>query len=224
MYTVMPPIRSARRIHFRHNQRKMKNEGEIIYKKWDKAIKEKSVIEISNLLAKFPQLINQGIIHYRGNGTTFQTLPLNMVNSSLEATKLLVERGADPNEYGEGNVLAIHNASTEVTKFLISKGADVNKIGAEECTPIMYEVYMHNYENVEVLIEKGADVNYQSQYDGYSSLHWASRKGNLELVKLLIKNGADINFVNKENKTPKDLAKENNHDSVFKYLEKMESE
>ena len=201
----------------------MSNKGEMVYNRWDKAIKEKDLLEISTLLAKYPKLINQGIIHYRGNGTTFQTLPLNMVNDSIDATILLIEHGANPNEYGDGNVLALHNASPEVTKYLISKGAEVNKIGYEECTPIMYEAYMHNYENVKILIEKGAEVNYQSQYDGYSSLHWAARKGDLEMIKLLIKNGAHINSVNKENQTPKDLAKENNHDSVFEYLTKMES-
>ena len=201
----------------------MSKKGKSVYKEWEKAIKEKNLKIITNLLMEHPKLINQGIIHYRGNGTTFQTLPLNMVNDSLEATKLLLDKGADPNEYGDGNVLAIHNASPEVTKYLISRGANVNKIGAEECTPIMYEVYMHNYENIEILLENGADINYQSQYDGYTSLHWASRKGDLEMVKLFINNGANINSLNNENQTPKDLAKENNHDNVFAYLEKLEN-
>lgn len=201
----------------------MDNKGKIVYNKWDKAIKDRDLFEISNLLTEYPKLINQGIIHYRGNGTTFQTLPLNMVNDSIGVTKLLIEKGADPNEYGDGNVLALHNANSEVTKYLISKGADVNRIGYEECTPIMYEVYMHNNENVKILIEKGADVNYQSQYDGYSSLHWAARKGDLDMIKLLIKNGANINSVNNEKQKPKDLAKENVHDSIFEYLEKLEN-
>lgn len=201
----------------------MSEKGKAIYKKWDKAIKEKDVKAISTLLLEYPKLINQGIIHYRGNGTTFQTLPLNMVNNSLEATKLLLKNGADPNEYGDGNVLAIHNASFEVTKYLLSQGVNVNQIGYEECTPIMYEVYMHNYENVNILIENGADINYQRKHDGYTSLHWAARKGDLKLVKLLIENGANINSVNKEHKTPKDLARENKYNKVFEYLQKMET-
>ncbi len=201
----------------------MNKKGKSIYEKWDKAIKKRDLKEISILLTEYPKLINQGIIHYRGNGTTFQTLPLNMVNDSIEATKLLVEKGADPNEYGDGNVLALHNANTEVTKYLISKGADVNRIGYEECTPIMYEVYMHNIENVEILIEMGAKVNYQRQHDGYSSLHWAARKGDIKIIKLLMKNGANINSVNNENQTPKDLAKENGHDDIFEYLEQFEN-
>lgn len=53
------------------------------------------------------------------------------MNQSLEAAKLLIENGADPNEYGDGNVIALHNASAEVTAYLIKKGAEVNLVGAE---------------------------------------------------------------------------------------------
>ena len=200
----------------------MSNNGKAIYDTWDKAIKEIDLKAITKLLQAYPKLINQGIIHYRGNGTTYQTLPLNMVNRSLEAAKLLIENGADPNEYGDGNVLALHNASSDVTKYLISKGADVNRIGYEECSPIMYEVYMHNKENVKLLLENGANVNYQRKYDGYTSLHWAARKGDLEIVKLLISNGAIPTITNNNNETPKDLAKANDHKSVFDHLSNTE--
>lgn len=196
----------------------MSSKGAAIYKDWEKAIKMLDLNAIDNFLMDYPKLINQGIIHYRGNGTTFQTLPLNMVNKSLAATKLLIEKGADPNEHGDGNVLALHDASIEVIKYLISMGADVNRIGYEACTPIMYEVYMHNHENVQILIANGADVNYQSAYDGYTSLHWAARKGDLQLVQLLLKNGATINVQNNKKQTPLDLAKENNQEDVFVYL------
>ena len=196
----------------------MSAKGAAIYKDWDKAIKILDLDSIARLLIDYPKLINQGIIHYRGNGTTYQTLPLNMVNKSLAATRLLIENGADPNEYGDGNVLALHDASTDVTKYLISKGADVNRIGYEACTPIMYEVYMHNHENVQILIANGAAVNYQSEYDGYTSLHWAARKGDLQLVQLLLKHGATINVENNKKQTPLDLAKENNREAVFVYL------
>lgn len=199
----------------------MSKKGEAIYKKWDKAIKDIDLDAISNLIKESPKLINQGIIHYRENGTIYQTLPLNMVNNSLEATKLLIENGADPNEHGEGNVLALHNASAEVTKYLISIGADVSLVGYEECSPLMYEVYMQNYENVNILIVNGADVNYQSQYDGYTSLHWASRKGDIVLVKTLLQNGANPKTLNRENQSALDLAESNNHDDVYDYLKNV---
>ena len=196
----------------------MSKKGKSTYERWEKAIKEYDLKAISNLISEYPNLVNQGIIHYRKNGTTFQTLPLNMVNSSLEATKILIDNGADLNEHGDGDVLAIHNATSDVLKYLILKGVDVNRIGAEACSPLMYEVYMHNYENIHILIENGADLNYQSAYDGYTSLHWAARKGDLKVVKLLVENGAKISTLNNEKQTPRDLAKENEYDNIYEYL------
>lgn len=198
----------------------MSAEGKAIYDRWDEAIKARDVTAMAELILASPKLINQGIIHYRGNGTTFQTLPLNLVNNSLEATKLLIEHGADPNEYGDGHVLALHNASLEVTKYLLSKGAEVNRIGYEECTPIMYEVYMHNYENVEVLIEHGAQVAYQRKLDGYTSLHWAARKGDLKMVQLLLKHGAPLNARNDDYKRPIDVAQEHGHQAIVAFLKR----
>ena len=200
----------------------MNKKGKSIYKKWDKAIKEKDLKTISNLILEHPKLINQGIIHYRGNGTTFSNLPLHMVNTSLEASKKLIESGADPNKYGDGNVLALHNASIEVTRYLISVGAEVNKIGYEECTPIMYEVYMNNNNNVEYLIERGAHVNYQRTLDGYTSLHFACQKGGVEMISLLLRNGASIDMKNDINQTPVDIVKERNYTEALALFHKSE--
>ena len=69
----------------------MSNKGKSIYDQWDFAIKERDIAAMSQLLSQYPKLVDQGIIHYRGNGTTFQTLPLNMVNDTLAIAKLLLE-------------------------------------------------------------------------------------------------------------------------------------
>jgi len=202
----------------------MKQAGKIIYEKWEDAITKLDTDSIAHLIKEYPALINQGIIHYRGNGTTFQTLPLNLVNQSKEASKLLIDAGADPNEYGDGNVLALHNASPNVTQYLISKGAEVNKIGYEECTPLMYEVYMHNHENVKLLLDNGANVNYQRSSDGYSSLHWAARKGDLKLVKLLVAYGAKTETVNHKGQKAVSLAIECKYPEIEVYLQSLDSQ
>ena len=130
------------------------------------------------------------------------------MNKSLEATQLLIDAGTDPNELGHGNVLAIHDASLEVVKYLISVGANVNKIGYEECTPLMYEVYVRNIKNVQYLIKQGVDVNYQRKLDGYTSLHFAAQRCGLEMIQLLLKHGAHTHLKNDKNQTALDLAKE----------------
>ena len=192
--------------------------GKELYDAWDAAIKEVDVLEMRRLLDISTQLIDQGIIHYRGNGTIFTTLPLNMVNKNLEATKLLVDVGADINQHGQGNVLALHDASPEVANYLIAHGANVNKIGYEDFSPLMYEVYMHNYENIDMMIKSGADVNYQNPRDGCSSLHWAAKKGDLKIVKLLVAHGALPGLLNHNQQTPEFLAKEHDRIEVHEYL------
>ena len=200
----------------------MSQKGKNIYNSWEKAIQDLDIEQILILIKKYPELIHQGIIHYRGNGTTFQNLPLHMVNNSLKASKTLIESGADPNKYGGGNVLALHNASIEVTKYLISVGAEINRIGYEECTPLMYEVYMNNIENVEFLIKNGADINYQRILDGYTSLHFACQKGGILMIRLLIKNGASIELKNDKNKTPIDIARERNFVEALEFFNRSE--
>lgn len=189
-----------------------------VHQQWDKAIKQLDADAIAQLLEKYPHLKNKGIVHYRGNGTTYETLPLNMVNHSLPATKLLIAAGADPNEKGDGDVLAIHNASLSVTKYLVSVGAAVNIIGYEACSPLMYEVYMHNYDNVRFLIASGAEVNYQRKTDGYTSLHYAVQKKDALMVDILLKAQADVHLKNAKHQTPLDIAR---RDNVLAILEKF---
>ncbi len=53
----------------------------------------------------------------------------------------------------------------------------------------------------------GADVNAKDK-DGNTSLHYAVKGGKIEAVKILISAGADVNIKGQRNKTPLDLAKE----------------
>lgn len=196
----------------------MNLKGKAVYEQWEKAITERDLRQIALLIATFPNLISQGIIHYRGNGTTFQTLPLNLVNDSYEASKLLIQKGADPNEYGDGNVIALHNASKEVTQLLINHGADVNKIGYEDCTPLMYEVYINNLDNVQLLIDNGAEINYQRRADGNTSLHIAAKKSDIDMIELLLKYGARKDIKNEHAHLPIDLARERNFMEALQLL------
>ena len=58
---------------------------------------------------------------------------------------------------------------------------------------------------VKLLVENGADIDVKD-YEGCSSLMWASLEGHLEIVKYLVKNGADINIKNEDGKTALDWA------------------
>jgi ankyrin repeat protein len=75
---------------------------------------------------------------------------------------------------------------------LLDEGANIDGINNE--FPLFYAVNNNNYEIVEFLLEKGADVRKRSNHinDNFTSLHVACANGNADIVKLLIQYGADI--------------------------------
>ena len=59
----------------------------------------------------------------------------------------------------------------------------------------MYASKLHNIKVVELLIQKGANINAQDNV-GYTALMYASRIHNIKVLELLIQKGADINAFN----------------------------
>ena len=55
-------------------------------------------------------------------------------------------------------------------------------------------------EAIRLLTYYKIDVDYKDK-DNYTSLHFATLRGNLDIMKLLIKNGADVNSINKDGDT-----------------------
>ena len=128
-------------------------------------------------------------------------------NNSIEIMKLLINHGAyinGANNQGETPLyIAVVNNALEATKLLIEKRANLN-IETENSflTPLMVAINSENEERskelIKLLIENGADVNYNisDEYLDYgidsrfSPLCYAN---NVETIELLIKNGADVN-------------------------------
>jgi ankyrin repeat protein len=77
---------------------------------------------------------------------------------------------------------------------------------------------------VEFLIEKGADVNIQTQSGRVlTPLLLASYGGNKEIVELLLANGAEINVKNDAGDTALDIAKQRNHTEIVELLREHQS-
>ena len=190
-----------------------------VHEAWQQAVRDVDVAVMSRLLDNDASLVHQQIVHTRANGTTFGILPLEMVNQSLDAVKILIAAGADPNRTGDGNSLAIHNASLDVMNYLLDSGAEVDKIGYEECSPLMYEVYGKKYDCTRLLIERGANVNYQRALDGFSPLHFAAQKSDLPMIEILLAAGADRSLRDNDGRTPADLARAKGYDQIATQLE-----
>lgn len=61
--------------------------------------------------------------------------------------------------------------SLEVAKYLIDNGADVNAKDVEGLTPLIWHVLHRNYEIVELLVEKGANVTVVDRF-GKNALYY----------------------------------------------------
>ncbi|XP_042904949.1 transient receptor potential cation channel subfamily A member 1 homolog isoform X1 [Parasteatoda tepidariorum] len=94
----------------------------------------------------------------------------------VDVTELLLRKGADANVVGEDGLTPLHFASRYGCSKVLKQMADVWLEGiTESCQKI-----------VSLLIEKGAQVNFQDIY-GMTPLHYAAIRGNTVATKELLK-------------------------------------
>ncbi|KAJ4419054.1 hypothetical protein N0V82_005177 [Gnomoniopsis sp. IMI 355080] len=90
--------------------------------------------------------------------------------------------------------------------------------GFEDEIPLLWAV-MNNYEAaVEILLEKGADVETRDLFWGQTPLSGAAGNGHEAIVKLLLKEGADFESKRKDGRTPLSWAAWQGHEAVVKLL------
>ena len=86
-------------------------------------------------------------------------------------------------------------------------------------TPLMSAVKSENFQLVQLLIERGANLDAADEF-GDTSLMMAAEKGNLSLINLLIGHGATIDITNILGETAATMAKINGHDEILQLLDK----
>ena len=97
---------------------------------------------------------------------------------------------------------AVHTGNTAAVERHLAEGADVNtKDGKFGVTPLSWAALGRQIDVVELLIQKGADIN-AGNNDGNTPLHTAAFLGEYEIAELLIENGADVNVTNDDGDSP----------------------
>lgn len=74
-------------------------------------------------------------------------------------------------------------------------------VGIHRRTPLHWAAVNGSVDAAAILLEAGADPNFQDAR-GRSPLHWAARRNRLEVVNLLLQAGADPNLVDEDYMTP----------------------
>ena len=124
-----------------------------------------------------------------------------------------------------GNVKAVELLLEHLIPYYLESSITQNlsqdlDMRAKKITPLIAAVNGNHIEIVEMLLDKGVDIN-KPGLSGYTALHDAVNKNNIEMVKLLIRKGADLNV-----KTyiipqkPIDIAYERGYQDIYELLQK----
>jgi len=108
-----------------------------------------------------------------------------------ETTRLLLDRGANPND-GESLYHSMEAEDVDCAELLLARGATVRDTNA-----LGYAISMHSVAKVRLLLEKG-DLRPEDPELRDSLLH----AGNPEMVRMLLAHGADLDARDAHGRTP----------------------
>jgi ankyrin repeat protein len=120
--------------------------------------------------------------------------------TSLQCTRFLLLRDADPNAYNLYGQTPLHAATWEqrtphtFVKMLLENGASIDQKDVYGSTPLHQAIIGGSDANVEFLIQQGADVELKDAM-GRTSLLRAVRHNKSNIVQLLLRHKAKLNAV-----------------------------
>jgi ankyrin repeat protein len=131
----------------------------------------------------------------------------SLLNAGISAKMKIVATGEKryPLHY------AVLKGNREMTHLLITKGADVHVGGV-----LIDAIIGGNPEVVRILLQAGTDPNQESGYR--SPLMWAVKKRNTTIVNMLLDHGANINFINSQDSTALDMARDQKYGEIVQLL------
>ncbi|KAK3862976.1 hypothetical protein Pcinc_031203 [Petrolisthes cinctipes] len=110
---------------------------------------------------------------------------------------------------------AARRGNLELMEECLKAGVSVNSLDKSGCSPLHAAAQAGHRNCVDRLVQDTRiQVNLQNKL-GDTPLHCAAYRGHAEVVQLLLKMGARIDIVNKDNCTPRGLAKKPNIISIL---------
>jgi len=126
------------------------------------------------------------------------TLVKRDLTEPLNKARFLIENGADVNAAGPSAATPLYNAAyrgyLDLIGLLLDNGADVDGHTEKGEAPLCGAASgAQAKEAVDLLCQRGADVNHQSGASGVTALHMAALSGNINGMQALMTHGADTN-------------------------------
>ncbi len=142
----------------------------------------------------------------------------------LKQIKTLVKRkGVCVNQQGLLGELPILSAVSAkeadvVLSCLIDLGAKINIQNKKGTTPLLKVIEKEDEKALEVLLSKGAILNFRHSFYGITPLIYCVKENKFSFLKKLLEAGADVNFADKNGKTALHHAVLKDDLSLAKYL------
>jgi cytohesin len=116
---------------------------------------------------------------------------------------------------------AAASGSVEAVRFLLGPpvGADPRAARGNNFTPLHSAAMQGHAAVCEVLLGAGAEVNVQTNPQGYAPLHSAAFAGHIEAIRVLLAHGAKRELVNYRGERPADTAKRTGQMEAARVLE-----
>jgi len=152
------------------------------------------------------------------NGADLERRDKGMFASTALHSAMLLLNYRESIEDENGNLVnrAIGNPIACI-KLLIESGADPNSIARHGDFPLQYPDNCP--EVTRMLIDAGADLSIVDKVYQQTALHWAVRHHDFESAEMLLKAGSQASPVDKEGRTPLDLARKYDLIEIAKLIE-----
>ena len=154
-------------------------------------------------------LLNAGatfdVDYYDAHGWT---LLLRAVSKNhLKEVEFLLSIGADVNRTTKSGFSPLMCAANDdlriqITELLLARGANTDAFDPATGTALMIAARQNCPKTVELLINKGVDLDFEKGESGHTALTLASFHGMTEIAQMLINGGADINKSDNSGRTP----------------------
>jgi ankyrin repeat protein len=117
---------------------------------------------------------------------------------------------------------AAYNGHLEAARVLLGRGADPNLGNTSDVTPLMTAACKGQATIVELLLEHGADARTTSDNADWTAFHFACWNNELRCAELVVLAGCDVNAKTITGRNGKQLAEEQGSTAVLKWLSARE--